>query len=56
MAAVWFGVCSQSAVSQEGILGFEVLKVRGGRCWERCGIWGSGGGLVSPGKIHWDLG
>lgn len=31
MAAVGFGVCSPSAVSQEGILGFEVLKVRGGK-------------------------
>lgn len=42
VAAVGFGVCSLSAVSQEGILGFGVLKV-----------WGGEGKVVGEG---WDLG
>lgn len=58
MAAVGFGVCSQSAVSQEGMLGFEVLKVRGGK-GKVVGEWwdlGISGGLAPLGEIQWDLG
>lgn len=54
MAAVWFGVCSRSAVSQEGILGFGGFK----SAWGERKSGGREVGFVggSPGVIQWDLG